>query len=237
MRVIHFSGGQSSALMTIENYLPGDLVIFCDTGRENPKTYKFINDFEARENIPVIRLTMPGGWNSMLKKMGGIPSMFKRKCTQELKVKTARRYLRSLGIIHYTQLIGFRTDEKVRREKYREQWKTVITRFPLTTDKQGVNSYWSKKPYRLEIPPILSNCDLCFMKGIDKIIAILTNDISLADKWIADEENEILNHRKATYIKGYTMREVKEIAQSFIDKGKIFDLQNIEAKFSCSCTA
>ena len=43
-RVINFSGGKTSALMTIMNYREGDLVIFTDTGREHPKTYKFIND-------------------------------------------------------------------------------------------------------------------------------------------------------------------------------------------------
>ena len=45
-RVINFSGGKTSAYMTITEYKLGDLVIFCDTGREHSKTYKFINDFE-----------------------------------------------------------------------------------------------------------------------------------------------------------------------------------------------
>ena len=55
-KVINFSGGRTSAFMTIQEYKEGDLVIFCDTGREHHKTYKFINDFEANENIPIIRL-------------------------------------------------------------------------------------------------------------------------------------------------------------------------------------
>ena len=55
-RVINFSGGKTSAYMTIHEYREGDLVIFCDTGREHEKTYKFINDFEAYENIPITRL-------------------------------------------------------------------------------------------------------------------------------------------------------------------------------------
>ena len=50
-RVINFSGGKTSAMMTILNYREGDLVIFADTGREHPKTYKFINDFEAHEEV------------------------------------------------------------------------------------------------------------------------------------------------------------------------------------------
>ena len=55
MRIFNFSGGRTSAYMVIKYYQQGDLVIFCDTEREHPKTYKFINDFEAHENIPIIR--------------------------------------------------------------------------------------------------------------------------------------------------------------------------------------
>jgi len=55
-RVINFSGGKTSAYMTIHEYREGDLVVFCDTGREHPKTYKFINDFEAFEGISVTRI-------------------------------------------------------------------------------------------------------------------------------------------------------------------------------------
>jgi 3'-phosphoadenosine 5'-phosphosulfate sulfotransferase (PAPS reductase)/FAD synthetase len=67
-RIINFSGGKTSAYMTINEYRQGDLVIFCDTGREHAKTYKFINDFEANENIPVIRLQYEGGFRELLKK-------------------------------------------------------------------------------------------------------------------------------------------------------------------------
>jgi 3'-phosphoadenosine 5'-phosphosulfate sulfotransferase (PAPS reductase)/FAD synthetase len=55
-KVFNFSGGKTSAYMVIKHWQKGDIVLFCDTGREHPKTYKFINDFEAFENIPVIRL-------------------------------------------------------------------------------------------------------------------------------------------------------------------------------------
>ena len=44
-------------MMTILEYNPDtDYVVFCDTGREHEKTYKFINDFENYENIPIVRL-------------------------------------------------------------------------------------------------------------------------------------------------------------------------------------
>lgn len=239
-RVFHFSGGTSSALMVLQSYEPGDLVIFCDTGREDPETYVFLNNFEAHEGIPIIRLETDGGWKAMLKKMKGIPNRAKRRCTIDMKIKRARRYLRSIGLCSYVQFIGFRFDELGRRKGYKNQWKKVVTMFPLTlteTDKPMVDSYWDKKPYKLNIPAILRNCDLCFQKGEDKVIAILTTDITKADKWIDDEEDKINNPKGYTYFDKHSMRQLRDIAQGFIDKGKIFNLDELTSKFSCSCTA
>ena len=195
-RIINFSGGKTSAYMAIHEYREGDLVIFCDTGREHPKTYKFINDFEAHENIPVVRLKYDGGFRNLLNKTKQIPNNFKRFCTVELKIKTARRYLRSLGIKNYENLVGFRYDEPLRVKRRKKMWKTVTDIFPLydkKIDKQIVNDYWSKKPYTLEIPSILGNCTLCFMKGKNAIMNILAAYPELADEWIEDEErNKII---------------------------------------------
>lgn len=237
-RVFHLSGGLSSAMMTIEFYKPGDLVIFCDTEREHPKTYKFLNDLEAHENIPIIRLTLAGGWKGMLHKMKGIPNRVKRRCTLEMKIRTARRHLRFIGLKRYIQFIGFRLDELERRKKYKNHWVKVTTIFPLTTlqaTKEDVNNYWSKKEYGLEIPAILGNCDLCFMKGEEKVIAILTNDISLADKWIEDEEDVQNNPNRHTYFSTVTMRQLRDTARAFINEGKVFDLNQMTPKFNCSC--
>lgn len=237
-RVFHFSGGKSSAKMVIDNYQNGDLVIFCDTGREHPKTYKFINDFEAFEGIPVIRVF--SDWKRMLFKMRGIPNRAKRRCTIELKIKAARRYLRANGIISYIQFIGFRYDELERVKKYKPFWKNVETKFPLfdcKIDKQNINDFWNSKDYNLEIPSILGNCDLCFQKGESSIIAILTNDIKLADKWIEDEEDHVNNPNGYSYINGLFMRDLKNMAQNLINKGKVYNLNDFIPKFNCSCTS
>jgi len=240
VRVFHFSGGSSSAKMVIDNYLIGDVVLFCDTGREHPKTYKFINDFEAFEGIVVTRISMSGGWSAMLATMGGVPNRAKRRCTLELKIRTARRYMRSLGYSSYTQFVGFRYDERVRVAKYSSRWQTVTTLFPLYSsgqDKTAIVQYWFSKPYRLEIPSILGNCDLCFNKGEDKVIAILTNDLSLADKWIFDEEDSVSNPLGHTYFKGRTVRSLRDAASLLVSSGRVFDLSSLSPSFSCACTS
>jgi hypothetical protein len=233
-RVINFSGGKTSAYMTIQEYKQGDLVIFCDTGREHPKTYKFINDFEAFENIPIIRLKYEGGFEKLIEKRKAIPNNFKRFCTIELKIKTARRYLRSLKISKYENLIGFRYDEPLRVARRKKMWVDVTDKFPLfesKIDKNKINEYWKSKLYTLEIPSILGNCTLCFMKGKNAIINILSVYPELADEWIADEGKM----KPYKYFQNISMLQMKQIAQNNLFKEQ--DLTQLSPAFDCACTS
>ena len=244
-RVINFSGGKTSAYMTIHEYREGDLVLFCDTGREHPKTYKFVNDFEAYENIPVTRLK----WNNeedpfkallIKKKYKVIPNRVKRICTDELKIKTNKRYLKSIGILRFENFIGFRADEPHRVSRRKQTFKKVFDKFPLYEQgitKDIINDYWSKKPYTLEIPSILGNCDLCFMKGKNAIIAILRDFPELADKWISDEDEAQKNGKFGghTYFPDVTYRTLRDIAQNNLFKD--YSLENIKPAFDCACTS
>jgi hypothetical protein len=242
-RVINFSGGKTSAYLTIHEYKPGDIVLFCDTGREHEKTYKFIHDFEAFEGIPVTWIKHPGGFEEVLRKESIIPNQWKRKCTIQLKVKTARRYLVSLGIRKYENIIGFRADEPLRIKRHVDYWKTVTAKFPLYEQgitKPMINEYWKSKPYHLEIPSILCNCDLCFMKGKNALMAIMANYPELADKWIADEDNskarkEGRKRKGHTYFEGITIRQLRSMALNNLFKD--YDLNEIAPAFDCACTA
>ena len=231
-RVFNLSGGRTSATMTIENYKPGDIVIFCDTEREDYRTYKFLDDIEKNENIPIVRLKYSGGFKELIRKRRMIPNVMMRFCTIELKIKTARRYLRSLGIKDYENFVGFRFDEPDRVLNWTENWKTVKTIFPLYESgftKQMVLDYWKNKSYDLETPAILGNCDLCFLKGKNAIVNILRQHPDLAEKWIADEEQI-----GATYIKGVSYKQLLETAKKpFYTQLRLDD---IEPAFNCSCT-
>jgi hypothetical protein len=237
INVFNFSGGKTSAYMTIKHYQKGDLVIFTDTGREHPKTYKFINDFEMYENIPVIRISYKDKKKPfddiVSEKKKGLPNMFKRWCTNELKIKTCKRYLKSIGIIEFNNYLGIRYDEKERIIKRKKMFKKVHDKFPLNEDKitkEDILFFWSKKPYKLEIPPILGNCTLCFMKGKNAIINILSHYPELAEEWIKDEERT-----NRTFIDGVKYKDLLNISKLQL---KIFDtpLEEIKPAFNCSCT-
>lgn len=243
IKVFNFSGGRTSAYMTIKYWQPGDLVIFTDTGREHPKTYKFINDFEAFENIPVIRTSLNlsnDSFRELLakKKFRALPNRMKRFCTPELKVKVAKRFLRSMGIQEFINYIGFRADEP-HRIKSKIYFKKVHNEYPLYHDgttKPMILEYFKTKPYDLEIPHILGNCTLCFMKGKNAIISILREFPELADPWIEDEKLAQVNDKYGghTYFEKVTIEELKNIAQNNLFKS--YDLNEIKSAYDCSCT-
>lgn len=231
--VINFSGGKSSALMAITVYKKGDIVLFCDTGREHPKTYKFIDDFEKTEGIPIIRLAYPGSFEGMIEREGNktVPNRVMRFCTKHLKILTARKYLLSIGIKKCYNLIGFRHDEQRRIVKSKPGWVGYYQRFPLDELKitvDDVNKYWEAKAYTLELPRILGNCDLCFLKGKNAIITILKEFPELAGRWIADEERT-----GRTYFKDVSYRQLLEMAA----KTKSGNINEALAAFDCACTS
>jgi 3'-phosphoadenosine 5'-phosphosulfate sulfotransferase (PAPS reductase)/FAD synthetase len=235
--VFNFSGGKTSAYMVIHYWKPGDLVIFTDTGREHPKTYKFIHDFEAHENIPVIKISYKNSatpFDTLLadQKHKIIPNRVKRMCTVQLKMKTCKRYLRSIGVTEFNNFIGFRADEPLRIKRRVQKFKRVHDKFPLYYDgitKPMINEYWANKPYNLEIPSILGNCTLCFMKGKNAIINILASYPELAAPWISDEEKV-----GKTYLTDISIKQLLSIAQNNLFKDK--DLNEVTPAFDCACT-
>ena len=116
-------------------------------------------------------------------------------------------------------------------------FKNVYDKFilnDLNVTKDMVNQYWLSKTYTLEIPSILGNCDLCFIKGKVNIIKILGLYPELADKWIkAEEDASKTRGSKTAFFKDITYRELLHIAKS---QKSLFDLELAEPAYNCSCT-
>ena len=95
-------------------------------------------------------------------------------------------------------------------------------------DKKQVIEFWKQKPYDLEIPSILGNCDACFMKGKNAIIKIYQQFPELADKWIKDEETI-----GKTYIKNMSHKQMLNAAREL---NRQYTLDFVEPEFNCSCS-
>ena len=228
MDIYNFSGGKSSALMTILGKPScNDIVLFCDTGREHPETYNFIDKFQEHENIEVVKIKHDLGF---AKYTSSLPNRTSRMCTSDLKIITSKRWLKSKGILRFNNFIGFRHDEQKRILERKQYFKKVTDIFilnDLKITKQDVNNFWKNKNYTLEIPSILGNCDLCFLKGKNQIINIMSHFPEMADKWIQDEKRT-----GKQYIKDISYETMFKIAKN---KNNLFPLDNLEASFSCSC--
>lgn len=168
------------------------------------------------------------------------PYRQRRFCTDELKIKTLKRYLRSIGIRKFNNFIGFRVDEPLRVKRRNQKFVNVIDQFPLYYNgitKPMVNEYWANKPYNLEIPAILGNCTLCFMKGKNAIINILASYPELAEPWIADEElckDKTGKAKNRTYFQDVSIKQLLSVAQNNLFKD--INLVDVTPAFDCACT-
>ena len=108
--IVSLSGGKDSAALAL--YLWGKVeaeYIFCDTGRELPEVYEFLDLLEKR--LAHIERIQSWGrdfdWH--LKRHNYfLPSARARWCTTELKLRPFERYIRGSQAIVY---IGLRADE------------------------------------------------------------------------------------------------------------------------------
>ena len=239
VRVINFSGGKSSAYMTLMlEPTADDIVLFTDTCREHPKTYEFIDNFERNEGIKIHRAVYEKdglkGFDALVARKANLPNVTKRTCTVELKINTAKRYLRSLGVQRFESYIGFRADESRRVDRHKDRYKKIHTKFPMYdagVSKKDVNDFWELKPYTLEIPSILGNCVGCFLKGPHALLQIFEHYPEFAEPWIKDEADPIRTKGSmGNYIKGIRYADIMKKART---QSSIFD-QDMQPDDTCN---
>ena len=101
-------------------------------------------------------------------RVGWLPSVTRRICTDELKVGTIDRYLyqrHGLTKRQTRKLIGFRRDEPAR-------WKPALYQacevaYPMVeagVTAGDVAAFWQAQSFDLGIPSERGNCDCCYLK-------------------------------------------------------------------------
>lgn len=122
-----------------------------------------------------------------------LPNVMVRFCTVEMKIRTSRRYLRSLGWKRWTNLIGFRADEPQRVARLRGTNRHSSEDPIAPLHEAGVTSadvmaFWASHPFDLQLKSYEGNCDLCFLKGQGKIERVMRERPDLAEWWLRMEE-------------------------------------------------
>jgi 3'-phosphoadenosine 5'-phosphosulfate sulfotransferase (PAPS reductase)/FAD synthetase len=261
--VISFSGGRTSAyllwrVLQSNNGLPKDAVVcFANTGKEHESTLEFVNDCSVNWNVPIVWLeynkSNENGFDvvnfescsrngepfeRLINDKGILPNVFMRFCTQELKVTIIRKYCKSinLDVDDRSHLVGIRADEP------RRIAKVGLDMCPLAQEnisENDISNFWENNSFDLKLPKVkfnvLSNCDLCFLKGDKTLSSIIKDDPKKAVWWIKMEEEQqkkIDDNKKngiATFRKGsISYKKMMEFSEDQID---MFSDESI----SCFC--
>lgn len=201
--VISFSGGRTSGYMLwrcLEAGLSDETdvhVLFADTGKERDETYRFVEDCQHTWGVVIHHVERAGQFTQLITDRKFLPNPVMRFCTQELKIRPMRDWMLAKGYEHWTNVVGIRADEPRRVAKMREaaekrweRWERWDIALPLadagvTLDE--VTGFWKRQAFDLQLKPHEGNCDLCFLKGYDKLKNIVRDRPDLA-QWWSDQE-------------------------------------------------
>ena len=134
-------------------------------------------------------------FNLLVRARKMLPNVVARFCTADLKV----RRINDITPDCTSAFIGIRADEQRRVVKIHNKMSgRRLTWCPLYLDgvtKEDVGAFWRDQSFDLQLPndngvTPLGNCDLCFLKGKAKRLAIMRSRPELAQWWI-DAEEEI----------------------------------------------
>ena len=188
-------------------------VIFANTGKERIETLEFVRDVEEHWAVPIrwIERAVGGGmveagflsgsrdsgvpFADLITKRKFLPNPVIRFCTQELKIRPMRDFMRAQGYTHWTNVVGIRADEPRRVAKMRaaeqarsERWDIALPLADAGVTAGDVMAFWAAQPFDLQLQPHEGNCDLCFLKGYAKIKNIVRDRPDLAEWWAEQEE-------------------------------------------------
>jgi hypothetical protein len=109
--ILSLSGGKDSTALAIymRDRVADMEYVFCDTKKELPETYEYLDRIEAYLGKPIVRLCDDRGFDHWLKVYNNyLPSSRMRWCTKVLKIKPFEKYVGDDEVMMY---VGIRADE------------------------------------------------------------------------------------------------------------------------------
>lgn len=214
--VLGLSGGKDSAALAIymRDRVPEMEYFFCDTGRELPETYEYLQRLETVLGKPIAKLNADRDFDHWLWVYGGaLPSPQMRWCTRMLKIKPLEAWIGDGPAFTY---IGIRADEN--REGYISRKPNITPVFPFKEDglvKEdilrvleeagvGLPSYYSWRTR--------SGCFFCFFQRKYEWVRLAEEHPDLWEKAIAYEDKvnfeATASSRRFTWSQGESLREL-----------------------------
>jgi 3'-phosphoadenosine 5'-phosphosulfate sulfotransferase (PAPS reductase)/FAD synthetase len=130
--IMGLSGGKDSAALAVYMHkrVPDIEYFFCDTQKELPETYEYLDKLKARLGIEITYLSSERGFDHFLEVYGGmLPSSNARWCTKSMKIKPMEEFIGNDNAISY---VGIRADEN--RDGYISTRPNIKAVFPFKED-------------------------------------------------------------------------------------------------------
>jgi 3'-phosphoadenosine 5'-phosphosulfate sulfotransferase (PAPS reductase)/FAD synthetase len=127
--ILGLSGGKDSTALAVllHQEIPEMEYFFCDTHKELPETYEYLDRIEARLGIKIQKLSAERGFDHWLDVYGGfLPSPKSRWCTKQLKIIPLEKFIGDDEAVSY---VGIRADEN--RDGYISTKPTIKAVFPF----------------------------------------------------------------------------------------------------------
>ncbi len=170
--------------------------VFCDTNKELPETYEYLNRIEAYLGKKIIHIEAERGFDHWLTLFQGyLPSVQVRWCTTQLKLKPFEAYVGEEPVTNY---IGLRCDEqRDARVSHKPNIRVVYPFKEDNIDFAGVHRILIES--EIGLPPYLkwgrsrSGCYFCFFQRPIEWIRLLETHpdlFALAEKY-EDQSNAI----------------------------------------------
>ncbi|MDR3712370.1 MAG: phosphoadenosine phosphosulfate reductase family protein [Puia sp.] len=250
--MISFSGGRSSAYMTdrLLRELPEDqrIVCFSNTGKEKRETLDFVDrcdrlwggvvnwlEYDAEKKYRLVDYATASRegqpFEALIRKRGYLPNVVARFCTQDLKIRPIKWFMLNLGFRYWTNVVGIRYDEPARWSKTngiaeKERWEIWLPMVDWKVTKPMVLDFWKTMPFDLRLEHYQGNCDLCFLKGRNKMKRLITENPEKAEWWIRQEEMI-----GSTFNKRYSIRELVDLIRR---SPTLFDYEDPDIDCICN---
>lgn len=212
--ILGLSGGKDSTALALfmRDKVPEMEYVFCDTDKEMPETYEYLNRIEAYLGKRIVRLNAKAGFDHWLDVFGGyLPAPNMRWCTKYLKLKPFEEYVGTEAVVSY---VGIRADED--RVGYISTKPNIRAVFPFKehgVDYAGVMRILDESG--IGMPPYLkwgrlhSGCYFCFFQRPIEWVNLLENHPDLFDKAQAYEKASDTAGQRFTWNQGFSLSELR----------------------------
>lgn len=223
--ILNLSGGKDSTALAIylKDRIPEMEYVFCDTQKELPEAYEYLDKLEAILGKTIVRLNAERGFDHWLEIYGGyLPSSQMRWCTRMLKLKPFEQYVGDSKVYSY---VGIRADED--RTGYISKKPNIIPVFPFKEDGLGLSDiYRILEESGIGLPSYYewrsrSGCYFCFFQRKIEWVGLLERHPDLFEQAKAYEKIDHENGKRYTWCDNESLEElshpdrIKEIKEKY----------------------